>query len=203
METKGSFDINYGLRYNGGQKEVVFMTMNRIKDILRLCWVQLLMILCGAVLVFFPDSAVALATKVLAWILVIVGIFRVIGNLNDRQKDMGDWVFALLFLLAGFYMIANPLSITNLIGRIFGLVLILQGAKDLKGSVHGSAKILSLVTLIAGIVLFLLPKTLINTVLGLAGLVLIVIGAINMIDKLRHGNRLTDGSDPNIIDADE
>ena len=62
---------------------------------------------------------------------------------------------------------------------------------------------LSTVTLIAGIVLLLLPKTLINTILGFAGLVLIVIGAINLIDKLRHGNRITDGSDPNIIDADE
>ena len=179
------------------------MDMNRIKQVLKLCWLELLMILCGAVLVLFPNSAVALATKALAWILVIVGVFRVIGNLNSRGKDLSDWIFAALFLLAGFYMIANPLSISNLIGRIFGVFMILQGLKNLKGSVYGSAKVLSTVTLIAGIVLLLLPKTLINTILGFAGLVLIVIGAINLIDKLRHGNRITDGSDPNIIDADE
>ena len=178
------------------------MNIYKIKTVLKLCWVELLMILCGAVLIFAPDSAVALVTKVLAWILVAVGVLRIIGNLNSRGKDLGDWAFALLFLLGGFYMIANPLSISSLIGRVFGLFLILQGLKNLKGSVYGSAKVLSLVTLIAGIVLFLLPKTLINTILGFAGLVLVVIGVINLLDKLRHGNRITDGSDPNIIDAD-
>ena len=45
------------------------MTMNRIKEIFKLCWLELLMILCGAVLVFFPDSAVALATKVLSYLV--------------------------------------------------------------------------------------------------------------------------------------
>ena len=177
------------------------MDLNRIKSVIKTCWLELLFILCGLVLVLSPDTAVALVTKIVAWVLVILGISRVMKNLKDSAVYWGDWVYAAMFFLVGGYLLVNPLSVANMVGRLFGLLLMIRGLQNLKGSVHGSAKVLSLVTLIAGIVLFLLPKTLVNTVLGFAGLVLMVVGAINLADKLRHGNRLEEGDDPNIIDA--
>ena len=177
------------------------MDQNRIKSVIKTCWLELLFLLCGLVLVLSPDTAVALVTKILAWVLVALGISRVMKNLKDSATYWGDWVYAVLFFLVGGYLLINPLSVANMVGRLFGLLLMIRGLQNLKDSVHGSAKVLSLVTFIAGIVLFLLPQTLINTVLGFAGLVLMAVGGVNLVHKLRQGNRLEEGDDPNIIDA--
>lgn len=177
------------------------MDMKKLKKLWDLCGMQLLLILFGAILLLFPDSAVALVTKLIAWILVLVGGVMIFKSLS-RHEDVKKWIMPALGALAGGYMLANPLVVSNLIGRILGVLLIIQGMNDLRKSRYQSAKVLGGLTFGAGLVLMLIPRALVNTLLALVGLVLIVIGVINCADKLRHGGRLEEGSDPNIIDAE-
>lgn len=181
------------------------MDKNKIKTLWTLFGIPACLILFGLILLLSPDSAVALVTKLIAWILIIAGILTVAKNLmnGSAATTMVDWLWAVLFLLVGGYMLANPLTISNLLGRILGILLVIQGANDLRKSRYGAAKTLGAITLVGGIVLILLPRTLTNTLLGFCGLVLIAIGVINLLGKLREYKQLGAGSDPNIIDADE
>lgn len=179
------------------------MDFNRILTFIKRFASELFLIVCGAVLLFFPNSAVALVTKLMAFILIVSGIISIIKNLDRKKSGFDAWIWPICYLLGGFYLMANPLTISNLAGRLLGLFLVVTGTQKLRGSTYGSAKALGLVSLVAGIVLVALPKTLINTLLGFCGIVLIIIGGINLLDKLRHDRYLDEGRDPNIIDADE
>lgn len=179
------------------------MDMNRIWKLAKRCAGEIFLILCGALLLLFPDSAVALVTKIVAWVLVGIGVFKVMKNLKDSAAYWGDWVYTALCFLVGGYLLIHPLAISETIGRLLGLLLILHGMHDLRQSRYGSSKALSILTMVAGVVLVVIPRTLINTLLGVAGLVLLIVGIVNLVDKLRHSRYLEEGSDPNIIDADE
>ena len=157
------------------------------------------LILCGAVLILFPDHAVSLVTKLMAWVLVATGVYNVIKLILTRSLSHNP-IWTVLYLLVGGYMLSHPMVIADMLGRILGLFLVSQGVSDMTHSTHPRAKNLGLLTLIAGIVLVVLPRTLTDTLLGLVGLVLIIVGIINLLGK--SGRSLPKG-DPNIIDADE
>lgn len=175
------------------------MDLNKIKLFLKRCGGEIFLIFCGAMLLLFPDTAVALVTKIVAWVLVIWGLVSILSSLKGKV-DVKNWIFPALGAIAGGYMLSHPLIISNAIGRVLGLYLVIQGVGDLK---KGQSRVLPGITLAAGVILFLLPRTLINTLLGAAGLVLLIVGIINLVDKLRHNRYLNEGSDPKIIDADE
>lgn len=179
------------------------MDFNRIWTFIKHFASELFLMLCGAVLILFPNSAVALVTKLMACILIGAGVIKAVQNLDRKTSDFGDWIWAAGYFLVGFYLLANPLTISKLAGRVLGLILMISGMQKYRRASYGSGRALGLVSLVAGVVLVVLPKTLINTLLGFCGIVLIVIGGINLLDKLRHDRYLDEGSDPNIIDADE
>lgn len=179
------------------------MDLNKIKLFLKRCGGEVFLIFCGAMLLLFPDTAVALVTKIIAWVLVAIGVFRVMKNLKDSAAYWGDWIYTVLCFLVGGYLLVNPLVISETIGRLLGLLLIFQGMSNLRTNRYGSGKVLGILTVVAGVVLVVIPRTLINTLLGAAGLVLLIVGIINLVDKLRHNRYLNEGSDPKIIDADE
>jgi len=179
------------------------MDLNKFKLFLKRYGGEVFLIFCGAVLLLFPNTAVALVTRIIAWVLVAIGVFRVMKNLKDSAAYWGDWVYAVLCFLVGGYLLVNPLVISETIGRLLGLLLIFQGMSNLRTNRYGSGKVLGILTLVAGVVLVVIPRTLVNTLLGVAGLVLLIVGIINLVDKLRHNRYLNEGSDPNIIDADE
>ena len=179
------------------------MDRNRIFKLAKDCAGEIFMILCGLILMLFPDTAVALVTKLVAWLLVGIGVFKVMKNLKDSAIYWGDWVATVLYFLLGGYLLVNPLVISETIGRFLGIVLIIHGMSDLRQARYGSGKAIGILTAVAGMALVVIPRTLINTLLGVAGLVLLIVGIISLVDKLRHGRYLEESGDPNIIDADE
>lgn len=157
------------------------------------------LIFCGAVLILFPNHAVSLVTKLMAWVLVATGVYNVIKLILTRHISHSP-IWTVLYLIVGGYMLSHPLIIADMMGRILGLFLVSQGVSDMTHAIHPRAKTLGMLTLIAGIVLVILPRTLTDTLLGLVGLVLIIVGIINLLGKSR---RSLPKGDPNIIDADE
>lgn len=175
------------------------MDKRKLKELGKRYGIGAFLILCGAVLILFPDHAVSLVTKLMALVLVATGIYNVIKLILTRNLSHNP-IWTVLYLLVGGYMLSHPMVIADMLGRILGLFLVSQGVSDMTHSAHPRAKNLGLLTLIAGIVLVVLPRTLTDTLLGLVGLILIIVGIINLLGK--SGRALPKG-DPNIIDADE
>ena len=157
----------------------------------------------GLILLANPDSATALVTKMIGWLLVIGGAVKAISAANRGSGTPGKWIWAAVGIILGVVVLKNPLWLAQVIGRFIGIILVIEGGSDLKKSVHRKAKILAIITLAAGAVLILTPMSLIRTILRLCGAVVTVIGIVNILEKFQEMKLLEAGSDPNIIDADE
>lgn len=158
------------------------------------------LILLGGILLLSPDTASALISRLLGWVLTLVGIGVGISAVLDRRGAIGKGITALGFVCVGGWLTANPLLLAAGIGRILGILLALRGLRDLSlDRSRGYGSPLSLITTIAGVILVLLPMTTSRLVFGLCGAVILGIGIAQLIQRLRR-NRLDKG-DSNIIDA--
>ncbi len=174
----------------------------KLKQIWGLCGTYLVVMLVGLILVLWPDSALSLVMKLIAWVLVAAGAYGIFRNATSGIRALRRWIWPAVELLCGIYVLSNPLFFTNLVGRWLGLVLVAQSGWSLRRDTSRATRFSDILTLVVGTVLVILPQTLINTLLGFAGLVLIAIGVINVLSRL-SARHLDEGSDPNIIDADE
>ena len=160
-----------------------------------------LMIICGAVLMLFPDLAVSILIRVIAWVLVATGVIQLISLVSGGRRG-GKWIWTLLYLAVGGYLLSHPMALTDTLGRFFGLFLLIQGLGDLRRSITSRGRSLGAVTALAGLILSLLPRLLTDALLGIGGIVLVILGVINVVGKMDDRKHLHTG-DPNIIDADE
>lgn len=174
------------------------MKTNRLKGYWKLCWPQLLMMLCGLLLAFFPETAVELVNKAAGWILVVTGIYNIAKALSQKGQGVSFWIRTVVYVFLGSFLLIHPMRISALLGRIVGVLLMIQGVKDLRGV---ASRMLGVATLLGGVILFLIPNTLTNALLILLGVVLIVVGGIHLVEKLFRTRRLGRGGDADIIDA--
>lgn len=188
------------------------MKKERIIKLAKLLLVPVLVTLAGLILLVNPDSATALASQLIGWVLVIIGAAKAISMADRRYyHTVGGWIWAAAAITLGIFILKNPLILAEALGRCLGLFLLIWGAQDLvrvlKSRRSGNAQplplILAIITLTAGIVLALLPLTLTRTIIRLCGIVALIVGIVNILEKLREVKLLEEGVDPNIIDADE
>ena len=158
----------------------------------------------GLLLVLSPDSATALAARLIGWVLVAGGAAKAISMaVKFTAPSLSGWIFSLAGIALGTLVLSNPLILAESIGRFAGILLAIRAISDLRHSNYNQGKALALVTLIIGIVLFVMPMTLTRTLLRLAGIVVVIISAFNIIEKLRELKQLDSGEKPRIVDADE
>lgn len=180
------------------------MNKDNLKKICKLFAFPGAMIVLGLILLVSPDSAVVLVTKVLGWVLSILGVVGIVGIfLNKEYRQLGKWVGPVVLLGLGSYVLSNPMILSELVGRVFGILMIIDGIHDLRKSVTGVSRGLAILTLVAGVVLMLLPRTLTQTIFSICGLVMIAVGVVNLLGKLREYRYLEPGENRDIIDADE
>lgn len=180
------------------------MKESRIKKFFSLFSTPVVLIVFGLLLLFTPDSAIALVTKLLGWLLTIAGIALVVDLLMDRAwASVLRWILPVLALSLGGWLLAHPLALADMIGRIVGLLLVIEGGNGLGSCHYGISRVFSVVTLVVGIVLLVMPRTLTQTVIGLCGLVLIVTGVISMLNRIREFRTPKPYVKAHIIDADE
>lgn len=179
------------------------MKKENVMKYVKLFGIPVLTAVLGLILLANPDSATALVSKIIGWILVIIGAVMTISIANERPAPAGKWIGAAVCIIAGIVLLKNPLWLAKWIGRLIGLILVIEGGNDLKHSIHRTARVLGIVTLAAGVLLILTPMSLVRTVLRLCGMVVAVLGIVSIAEKLREIKLLEAGSDPNIIDADE
>ena len=176
------------------------MDTRKIEKFINTFALHILTVIAGLLLVVNPDGAMALVTKLIGWLLVIAGALQlVVPTLRKQKISTSTWVLHGLAILMGILLLVNPLLLADGIGRIIGILLLMEGIRNLR---IGGFGILTALTIVGGVVLILMPRTLTPTVLAICGIVMMVIGVLNILGKLREQKRLESTRDPNIIDAD-
>lgn len=158
------------------------------------------LMLVGLVLIFAPDTASVLISRLLGWCLTLAGIFVGIWAIFSSNK-VGKGITAVGLVCIGGFLSANPLVLAAFIGRIIGVLIALRGLRELFLSrSYGHSQVPALILTVVGIVLILLPLTTSRVVFSLCGIVVLVLGIVMLLDRLKDVRKLPKGKD-DIIDA--
>lgn len=189
------------------------MDMERIKKLLRLYAWPGVLIFVGLILMVSPDTASALISKIIGWVLIGIGVCIAIAAILDGGYGRtGQVVSAVLCLGVGIFISAFPLVLAEMLGRFFGILLTIRGVAAVRGALQKKnadltwqySMMIALVTLAIGVILALLPLTLSRIILNLCGLALVVIGVVTVIATRQEQKMLESGRRrPDVIDADE
>lgn len=153
--------------------------------LVRLLISPVLQILLGVVLIVNPDSAAVLVAKILGWALILGGSFLgFVSLLGDAWGRVRNLLGALVCLAAGVWLLFHPLVIAQSIGRVLGLVLLLDGAGDLLSSRRRG--IAPLLTCGAGLVLLLVPMATSRLFFVVLGMVVLICGVGELANRLRR-----------------
>lgn len=161
-----------------------------------------LLILLGLVLVLNPDSAAAMISKVIGWIILLAGVaFGASAAISKRSIALKVIVcFALVGL--GSVLLKRPLALAVSLGRIAGVFLLLRGIQDLREAMQWqSSRLTAVVTMVLGAVLIILPMTTSRLVMIVLGLLALGWGIAVLRERLGLHKRLTPPDESNIIDA--
>ena len=175
------------------------MKKDDILSLLRLLIAPVLVILLGLVLIVNPDSASALISKVLGWVIIAVAVNGISAIFNENGR-ISKSICAVVLAVVGGWLVKNPLALAAWIGRIIGILLAIDGLQDIfELRRQGKSFLFSLIIAAVGVVLVLMPMTTSRIVFFLCGVVVLLIGVAMLIDRLKGKPRLKDGGD--IIDA--
>lgn len=144
------------------------------KDVSRFVTPAALIVL-GLVLLFCPDTASALISRVAGWALTFSGIVVAVAMVVDGRLSVGQLLSALALVL-------------------------LRGARDFTLSTLTQGRILAVVTALVGVMLIFLPLTASRMVFSVCGIVVLVVGGGMLWERIWE-RKFMEGDDPNIIDA--
>ena len=108
------------------------------------------LILLGLVLIFCPDMASALISKVAGWGLMMAGIVIAVAMVVDGNWSLSKILTILVLVGLGRWFMSHPLAWAAWGGRIVGLFVLLRGIRDFTQSVLAQGKALSAVTAVLG-----------------------------------------------------
>lgn len=177
------------------------MKKNDILSWTRLLLAPVLVILLGLLLLVNPDSASALISRLLGWLLAILAVgFGIAALVSDRGRT-GKVIAAIALAVGGGVLTRNPLLLASFAGRVVGILLMIDGVQDiLNARRRGVRFLLPMIVTVMGAVLVLMPMTASRLVFSLCGLVVMIIGIMMLLDRLRKP-RLSGGKS-DIIDAE-
>ena len=158
------------------------------------------LIALGLVLIFCPDTASALISKVAGWGLLMAGIIVAVAMVVDSNWSVTKILTILVFVGLGRWLMAHPLAWAAWGGRIIGALVLLRGIRDFSQSTFTQGKVLSALTALLGLVLLLMPMTASRMVFSLCGVVILAVGGGMLAERIWEKKNGED-DDPNIIDA--
>ena len=177
------------------------MNKEKVFALIRELFAPAALILLGAVLLFNPDSASALISKLLGYGMIAVAIGFGIAAIASPSGRTGKSVTAVILAVVGGWLMNNPLALAAWVGRLVGILLVVDGIQDiLHRKNQGQRFFLPMVATLIGAVLILLPMTTTRLVFSLCGAVVLIIGIVMLLDRLKGRKQLKSG-DSNIIDA--
>lgn len=146
-----------------------------------------LLVVLGILLIVRPDSAAALIGNIIAVSLLLAGtVLGIVALAGNAAQRIGTLLLAAILLALGVWLLMNPLFIAASLGRILGILLILEGASTLVTALQSRypLPVVALLSLIAGVVLVLVPMTASRLVSILCGIGVLGIGVGELAEKL-------------------
>lgn len=175
-----------------------------LRQMVELYSTPVLLLLLGLVLMLNPDSASAMISKIIGWVILLAGVaFGVSAAITKRSLPVRVIsCFACVGL--GTMLLNRPLMLAVSLGRIAGVFLLLRGLQDVRENMawHQSS-LSSIVTMVLGVVLIVLPMTTSRVVMVVLGLMVFVWGIAVLRERLGLHKRLTPPDESKIIDAAE
>lgn len=161
-----------------------------------------LLLLLGLVLVLNPDSATALISKVIGWVILLGGIAFGASAAISKRSIAVKVSSCFVCVCLGTMLLNKPLMLAVSLGRIAGVFLLLRGIQDIREAMMWqSSRLTAIVTMVLGAVLIILPMTTSRLVMIGLGLLVLAWGIAVLRERLGMHKRLTPPDESNIIDA--
>ena len=178
------------------------MKKQDVISMIQLLLVPVLLILLGLILVVNPDTASALISKLIGYVLVLAAAVTGLAALFGHAGKIRKGVIALVLFMAGGWLMANPLWLTAWVSRFIGLLIMVNSGMDLLHAIRNKGNVVfHAVATAIGAGLILMPMSASRLVFSLCGMAVLVIGGMMLLDRIRGRRWLQEGDDPNIIDA--
>ena len=173
-----------------------------ILSVLKLAAAPALLIVLGLILLLSPDTASALISRVMGWILGGAAICCGIAALASPRGRAGKVIAAVVFAVAGGWLAQHPLMLAATIGRFAGVLLLIDGIADfLTARKQGRTAVFSLAEAAAGVLLLMVPMAASRLVFSLCGLAVAIGGVLMLLRRLKEPPQIEGPKDPDIIDA--
>ena len=188
-------------RYTIYQKEVKPVKKYDISRLMHTFGAPVLLTVLGGIMVLNPDSAAVVIARLLGWILVVVCGIRLIPMVTGSD-GIGNPFLNVTCLALGIWLLCNPLALASVLGRFLGVLLLIRGGRNLyAGRNRIGLPVTDLICAVVGALLILMPLSASRLAFTLVGLVLVILGVTEIIIRAKTRKYLTEGDDPNIIDA--
>lgn len=178
------------------------MKKQDILSMIQLLLVPVMLILLGLILVVNPDTASVLISKLLGYVLTLCAVGTGLAAIFSHSGKVRKGIAAVVLAMAGGWLMMHPLWLTAWISRFLGILIMVNSGMDLAYAVKQKRNVLFHAAATAvGAVLVLMPLSASRLVFTLCGIAVLAIGGIMFVDRIRCRRWLTEGDDPNIIDA--
>lgn len=155
----------------------------------------------GLVLIFRPSSLTTSIAWAVGFLIALVGAWKLFSFLHDSRKDFLGLLIAVVLLVLGFSILNKPVNLEKQVGRVIGIVLLLQGIRGYVNPYATHEKLTAILSCAAGAFLILVPLALSRLAVVICGILVLLIG-VGMVMDLLLGNRGSqDSGGPDIIDA--
>ena len=181
--------------------EVISMKKEDILSYIRLFLAPVLVMVLGLILIFNPDSATALISKLLGGVIILIGIGSGVSAIFSKKGRGAKAITAVVMAIVGGWLVNNPLALAQWISRFIGVLLVINGIQDI-GELRrfGKTFLMPLILTVVGAVLILMPMTTSRLVFTLCGIVVLILGTAMLLDRLKSKPRLKTSAD--IVDAE-
>ena len=101
------------------------MNKDKVLNLIGILWAPVGLILLGLVLLFNPDSASALISRVLGWVLIAFGIGFGVSAIVSETGRAGKVIAAVALAVVGGWLTRNPLALAAqgfLTGKAIGQI---------------------------------------------------------------------------------
>jgi len=155
----------------------------------------------GVLITFWPGDSAAVLAVLLGIYWIIAGVsYCCVGILTkgiDGWSRFLDFMMAILFVIGGVIVIANPIvsvaTLAIVLGVLLGVLWIFEGVVAIvqSGDVpsHGWAIFFGIVSILAGISVLFIPIWSAAALFWIAGIGLIVLGIVQIVRAFRFGSR--------------
>ncbi|MBV1848927.1 HdeD family acid-resistance protein [Catellatospora tritici] len=159
----------------------------------------ILSIAMGLVLLFFPESTLAVIAALIGVLLIVVGIFRIAEAFTS--KDARGWhraligVMGVLFILVGILCLNHLAGTVKFLALLLGLAWIISGIAEIVAGFarrHGGwarvgTILMGLLGVIAGLIVLFWPSITLAVIVWITGLWLVALGIIQLILAFTSG----------------